>query len=313
MSGVGLGTAIGRLALRNPVLVASGTYGSGLEAMEAGVDLSRIGGVVTKSVTTRKRRGNPPPRIHETAAGMLNSIGIMNPGIEGFRARVLPAFKDLPCVRIVNVAGETSDDFESLVRVLGDEEAVDGIELNVSCPNVSGGLDFGVDPALLEPLVLRCRQATGKPLIVKLTPNVADVLPLALAAERGGADALSLVNTYRGMAVDWRARRPELGSPTGEGGLSGPAIKPLALSALRRARSGVRLPLVGIGGIACADDVLEFIVTGACAVQVGTANFRDPGMPVRIAGELEALAVRGEIEDIASMIGTLRYGSPPRP
>jgi dihydroorotate dehydrogenase (NAD+) catalytic subunit len=277
------------------------------------VDLSRIGGVVTKSVTTKPRRGNPPPRIHETAAGMLNSIGIMNPGLAGFIAEVLPKFRELPCVRIVNVAGETQQDFVTLTESLGNLEGVDAIELNVSCPNVSGGLDFGIEPRLLEPLVAACRAATGKPLLVKLTPNVTDIAGLAVAAERGGADALSLVNTYQGLAVNWRRRKPELGSLTGEGGLSGPAIKPLALSAVRKVRAKVGLPLVGIGGITSAEDVMEFVVTGASAVQVGTSNFRDPAAPVRILEELLGLVDRGEVQDLATMVGTLCYGARPQP
>lgn len=293
------------LELRNPVLVASGTYGAGLEAQDAGVDLSKIGGVVTKSVTSQRRRGNPPPRIHETAAGMLNSIGIMNPGLEGFIEEVMPRFRELPCARIVNVAGESEDDFVTLTSAFDAQDGVDGIELNVSCPNVSGGMDYGTDPAALEPLVARCRAATRLPLIVKLTPNVTDIRVTARAAERGGADALSLVNTFVGMAVDWRNRRPELGSPTGEGGLSGPAIKPLALACMRRVREAVELPLVGIGGIMTAEDVMEFMVVGATAIQVGTVSFRDPMTPVTIATDLEILAQAEGTGPLAEIVGTL--------
>ncbi len=294
------------LELRNPVLVASGTYGAGLEARDDGVDLSQIGGVVTKSVTSQRRRGNPTPRIHETAAGMLNSIGIMNPGLDGFIEHVMPGFRELPCARIINVAGESQDDFVALTRAFDEQDGVDAIELNVSCPNVSGGMDYGTDPDALELLVARCRAVTRLPLIAKLTPNVTDIRVMARAAERGGADALSLVNTYVGMAVDWRRRRPELGSPTGEGGLSGPAIKPLALTCLRRAREAVSLPLVGIGGIMDAEDVLEFMVVGATAVQVGTASFRDPMTPVTIASELECLSRAEGIGPLVEIVGTLK-------
>ena len=304
-----LKTSVGKLHLRNPILAASGTYGSGVEALEQDVDLSRIGGVVTKSVTNKRRRGNPPPRIHETGAGMLNSIGIMNPGIDGFMSEVLPRFAELPCARIVNIAGESQEDLVALTARLGDEDAVDGLELNVSCPNVSGGLDFGIDPTLLEPLVKSCREVTEKPLIVKLTPNVTSIELIARAAERGGADALSLVNTYRGMAIDWRRGITELGSPTGEGGLSGPAIKPMALSAVRRVRLTVDLPLIGIGGISEGDDVMEFVVAGASAVQVGTASFQDPAALVRIADELQDLVRRGEIDTLSSMVNTLKVRS----
>jgi dihydroorotate dehydrogenase (NAD+) catalytic subunit len=300
-----LAVAIGGLRLRNPVLVASGTYGSGVEAATS-VDLSAIGGVVTKTVTTKPRPGNPTPRIAETAAGMLNSIGLMNPGVEAFRQDVLPRFRELPCARIVNVAGETADDFEALTRAFADEDGVDGIELNVSCPNVSHGLDFGVRDELLEPLVARCRKATSKSLWVKLTPNVTDLSRQALAAERGGADAVSAVNTFVGTAIDWRRREPRLGSPTGSGGLSGPAIKPLALWAVRRVALAVKIPVVGIGGASTADDVCEFIVAGATAVQIGTRNFIDPSAAVSAAAELEAWSKAGLLPAWSELRGALR-------
>ena len=208
------------LELNNPVLVASGTYGAGLEADGMGVDLSRIGGVVTKSVTSQRRRGNPPPRIHETASGMLNSIGIMNPGLEGFIEEVMPRFRELPCARIINVAGESEPDFVTLTRAFDEQDGVDAIELNVSCPNVSGGMDYGTDPDALESLVARCRAVTGLPLIAKLTPNVTDIRSIARAAERGGADAAG------GLAdPGQRARAPPVSPATqlgqGEPGLRG--------------------------------------------------------------------------------------------
>ena len=298
-------TRVGRLSLASPILAASGTFGSGLEAQGLGVDLSGLGGVVTKSITTKPRRGNPAPRILETRGGMLNSIGIMQGGVEHFLSETLPAFRELPCARIVNLAGESPEDFVTLLDRFADESGVDGFELNVSCPNVAGGLDFGIDPALLEPLVARCRGRTSRPLWVKLSPNVTDIGAIAKAAERGGADALSLVNTYLGMAVDWRRRRPILGSPTGAGGLSGPAIKPLALYAVHRVRRAVSLPLVGIGGITDADDVLEFVVTGCSAVQVGTANFLDPSRATAVARDLAQRAAAGEFPSIADLVGTL--------
>jgi dihydroorotate dehydrogenase (NAD+) catalytic subunit len=300
-----LSVSIGRLRLRNPVLVASGTFGSGVEAA-ALVDLARIGGVVTKSVTTERREGNPPPRIVETACGMLNSIGIQNPGAAGFVREVLPAFRELPTARIVNVAGESLEDFERLCATFSREDGVDAVELNVSCPNVARGLDFGVDPGLLERLVARCRRVLDKPMIVKLTPNVTDVTLPAIAAERGGADALSLVNTFVGLAIDWRRRLPKLGSPSGSGGLSGPAIKPLALHAVRRTVLSVKIPVIGIGGIRTADDVMEFVVAGATAVQVGTQNFVDPGAAVSIVAKLEEWVAGGLFPSISALRGTLQ-------
>ncbi len=300
-----LAISLGPLRLRNPILVASGTFGSGEEAQRS-LDLHELGGVVTKSVTRERRRGNPPPRIHETASGMLNSIGIMNPGLDGFLEHHLEAFRALPCARIVNVAGESSADFANLTESFGADPGIDGIELNVSCPNVSGGLDFGVDPKLLEPLVAEARRRTSKPLLVKLTPNVTDLAATARAAEAGGADILCLVNTYQGMAVDWRRRRPELGSPTGMGGLSGPAIKPLALAAVHKVRRAVRLPIVGIGGITDAEDVMEFLVAGASAVQVGTANFRGPETPLQIVRQLAELHTREKLGALSDWVGTLQ-------
>ncbi|HYC78573.1 MAG TPA: dihydroorotate dehydrogenase [Planctomycetota bacterium] len=309
---VDLSVVVGRLALRNPILAASGTYGSGVEAA-ASVDLSRIGGVVTKSVTTKPRPGNPPPRIWETSSGMLNSIGLMNPGLDAFRRDVLPRLAELPCARVVNVAGENEDDFEALTRAFGDHPAVDAIELNVSCPNVAHGLDYGVRDDLLEALVARCRKATAKPLFVKVTPNVADVTRQALAAERGGADAVSAVNTFVGMAVDWRRREPRLGSATGAGGLSGPAVKPLALFAVHRIAKAVRLPILAIGGVQDADDVCDFIATGATAVQVGTQNFVDPAAGVRIVETLEAWARTGALPPFDALRGALRTPRGARP
>ena len=218
----------------------------------------------------------------------------------------------MPCAHVINVAGESEADFVELVARFDAVDGVDAIELNVSCPNVSGGLDFGADPALLEPLVAACRARTGRPLWVKLTPNVTRVADLACAAARGGADALSLVNTYQGMAVDWRRARPILGSPTGGGGLSGPAIKPLALHAVNQVRRACPdVPVVGIGGIVDAEDVLEFLVTGAHAVQIGTANFRDPAMPVKIAEALAPLAEAEGVAALSSLTGRLQRAGDP--
>jgi dihydroorotate dehydrogenase (NAD+) catalytic subunit len=305
-----LRVSVGSLALRNPLLTASGTFGSGLEAANS-VDLGGIGGVVTKSVTTRPRLGNPSPRIFETASGMLNSIGLMNPGIEAFVRDVLPDFRKLPCARVVNVAGENEDDFVALSQALSEDDGVDAIELNVSCPNVSHGLDFGVREDLLEPLVAKCRKAVKKPLWVKLTPNATDVASLAAAAERGGADAITAVNTFVGTAIDWRRREPRLGSQNGAGGLSGPAIKPLALYAVKRIADRVKIPIVGVGGVATADDVCEFVVAGATAVQVGTASFVDPGAAVSIAAELAERSRDGSLPPWNELRGSLRVPRAP--
>jgi dihydroorotate dehydrogenase (NAD+) catalytic subunit len=212
----------------------------------------------------------------------------------------------------VNVAGESIEDFEHLCAAFAREDGIDAVELNVSCPNVAKGLDFGVDPGLLEKLTERCRRVLHGPMIVKLTPNVADITAPARAAERGGADAVSLVNTFVGLAVDWRKRLPVLGSPTGTGGLSGPAIKPLALHAVRQAASAVRIPVIGIGGIRSADDVMEFVVAGATAVQVGTQNFVDPAAAATIVARLEEWAASGAIPSISALRGTLRGPRPDR-
>jgi dihydroorotate dehydrogenase (NAD+) catalytic subunit len=296
---------LGPLRLRNPVLTASGTYGLGYEFTRL-ADLSRIGGVVGKTVTMEERLGNPPPRTHETAGGMLNSIGLMNPGWEGFVADVLPRVQDLPCPFVLNVAGKSEAEFEELSRRADALEGIAGLELNLSCPNVSGGLDFSATPENAERVVSRCRAATRLPLIAKLSPNVADVPAIGAACERGGADALSLVNTYLGMAIDWRKRRTIL--PRGLGGLSGPAIKPMALLVVHRTSRAVSIPVVGIGGIASARDVLEYLVAGAAAVQVGTACFLDPALPVRIADECAALLAEEGVGGVRDLVGTLEFG-----
>jgi dihydroorotate dehydrogenase (NAD+) catalytic subunit len=300
---------IGTLELANPVLTASGTYGLGYE-FAALADLSRIGGVVGKTVTMTPRLGNPPPRTFETAGGMLNSIGLMNPGWDGFVRDTLPRIRELPCPFVLNVAGKSEDEFVELSRRARGLEGVAALELNLSCPNVAGGLDFSAAPETTERIVARCRAAYDRPLWAKLSPNVADVVPIAQAAERGGADAVSLVNTYLGTAIDWRRRTTVF--PRGAAGLSGPAIKPLALLAVLRTAAGVRIPVVGIGGIATGEDVLEYVVAGASAVQVGTSCFWDPGQPVRVADELRRLLDVEGIDDLASLVGSVRR-TPVRP
>ncbi len=307
MNSPSLAVSIGPLDLRNPVLTASGTFGLGHEFADL-VDLSAIGGVVTKTVTMNERIGNPPPRTMESAGGMLNSIGLMNPGWDGFVERTLPKVAALPCPFILNIAGKSEAEFVELSRRAGELAEVAALELNLSCPNVSGGLDFGRDPVAAEQIVARCVEASGLPLMAKLSPNVEDVVPIAQACERGGATAVSLINTFLGTAIDWRARKTIFAR--GIAGVSGPAIKPMALLAVFRTSQAISIPVVGIGGIASATDVLEYLVAGATAVQVGTACFLDPAMPVTIAVELRRLLQSEGIEDIRALIGSAHPSQP---
>lgn len=299
-----LTVTLGRLTLRNPVLVASGTFGYAKE-MTAFVDFGKLGGVVPKTVTQAPRAGNVPPRTVETASGMLNAIGLDNDGLEHFLSHHLPYLRTLPTAAVGNIAGKTEDEFVAMAaRVAEAGQGLAALELNLSCPNVSGGLDFATDPELTRRIVRRCRDACPDiPLLAKLTPNVTDITLIAKAAADGGADAVSAVNTFVGMAVDWRRRKPILGNVTG--GLSGPAIKPLALRAVWRIAKTKAVPIVAVGGIATLDDAMDFLVAGASAVQVGTANFYDPTASVRIAEALpEALRVLGA-DRVADVIGTL--------
>ena len=301
---IDLSVALGRLTLRNPILVASGTFGYARE-MEPFVDFSELGGVVPKTVTTAARAGNKPPRTVETASGMLNAIGLDNDGLEHFLSHHLPYLRTLPTAVIGNVAGKTEDEFVAMAaRVHEAGAGLAALELNLSCPNVSKGLDFATDPALTQRIVRRCRDACPDlPLIAKLTPNVTDIQLIAKAAADGGADAVSAVNTFVGMAVDWRRRKPILGNVTG--GLSGPAIKPLALRAVWRIAQLKAVPVIAAGGIATLDDAMEFLVVGATAVQIGTANFYDPTASVRIAGQLpDAVKLLGA-SAVRDVVGTL--------
>ena len=297
-----LTTRIAGIELANPVLVASGTFAYGQEVSRL-YDLSVLGGIVSKTITREPRPGNPPPRVMETASGMLNSIGLQNPGIDDFIADYLPLLREAGCPLIVNVAGENAEDFVELAARVGAESGVAGIEVNISCPNVSGGLDFGTQPELTESVVQAVKRACNIPVMVKLSPNVTDISEIARAAESGGADALSMINTVVGMAIDAKSRRPVL--PRGTGGLSGPAIKPVALAAVWRASQAVSIPVVGIGGIMSPTDVVEFLLAGACAVQVGTANFVDPWIAPRIIDGLRDYCSGNGVERIESLIGAL--------
>jgi dihydroorotate dehydrogenase (NAD+) catalytic subunit len=282
---VHLDVQLGRLALANPVLVASGTFGYARE-MAGLVDLSRLGGILPKTITVARRPGNPPPRTIETASGMLNSIGLDNDGIDVFIDRQLPYLVSLGTAIIVSIAGRNEGEFCAMAARLGDVPGVAALELNVSCPNVSGGVDFGKDATMCERLVAGVRRSCSLPMLAKLTPNVTDISEMAKAAEAGGADAVSLINTCLGMAIDWRRRRPILGNVFG--GLSGPAIKPIALAAVYRVARTVKVPVIGIGGIASIDDVMEFLVAGATAIQIGTANFYNPAISMEILDTLPA-------------------------
>ncbi len=299
---IDLSVQLGRLRLPNPVLVASGTFGYARE-MAGLVDLVRLGGIVPKTITQEPRQGNRPWRTIETAGGMLNSSGLDNDGIESFTEKLLPYLASLGVPVIVSVAGRTADEFERLVARVAEAGGASAVELNISCPNVSGGVDFGTDPAMCEDVVARCVKASDLPVIAKLTPNVTRIAPLAQAAEQGGADAVALINTCLGMAVDWRRRRPMLGNVMG--GLSGPAIKPIALRAVYQVRQAVAIPIIGIGGIATIDDVMEFMVTGASAVQLGTVNFYDPTASMKILDELPSALASLGATSASEIVGTL--------
>lgn len=299
---VSLETHLGPLKLKNPILTASGTFGYGQELHDY-LDLSRLGAIVCKTVTRHPRAGNAPPRTCETASGMLNAIGLQNVGIERFISDKLPYLNQFDVPLIANVAGESVEDFAYLVRAISDQPGIAAIELNISCPNVAHGLDFATDPALTEEVVAHAVSATHLPILAKLSPNVTDITVIAKAAERGGAHALSLVNTFVGMAIDTRTRRPRISNISG--GLSGPAIKPLALRAVYRCSQAVSIPLVGIGGIMTANDAAEFIIAGASAVQIGTATFVQPQATTNILDGLTAYLEGQGIGDVRDLIGSM--------
>lgn len=298
----GLAVELNRLRLANPILVASGTFGYARE-MGAFASFDRLGGIIPKTITPQPRIGNPPPRTVETASGMLNSIGLDNDGLEYFVTTHLPRLLELPTAIIANIAGHDVNEFVEMARRLGAQEGLAGLELNISCPNVSGGVDFGTDPTLAFEVIKKVRDVTELPIVAKLTPNVTDIVAVARAAADAGADAVSLVNTYQGMAIDWKRRRPVLGNVTG--GLSGPAIKPLALCATWKVASRVDVPVIGIGGISSIEDVMEFLVAGASAVQIGTASFFDPGLASRLVEELDAILASEGVESVGEVTGTL--------
>ncbi|HJQ80696.1 MAG TPA: dihydroorotate dehydrogenase [Lacipirellulaceae bacterium] len=301
-SNIDLSVQLGRLRLPNPILVASGTFGYARE-MEGLVEIRRLGGILPKTITQEPRAGNAPWRTIETPAGMLNSIGLDNDGIEAFIAHHLPYLAALGVPILVSIAGRNHDEFVRMTARLAGLAGIAAIELNISCPNVSGGVDFGTDAGMCERLVADCRRATDSPIIAKLTPNVTSIPRIAQAAAAGGADAISLINTCLGMAINWRRRRPMLGNVMG--GLSGPAIKPIALRAVYQAAQAVETPIIGIGGIATIDDVMEFLVAGATAVQLGTVNFYNPRASMEVLDALPAALAEAGANQVADIVGTL--------
>lgn len=294
-------TRVGKLTFKNPLLGASGTFGYGVEFTEL-IDLNQIGGFVTKGLSLRPREGNRPPRIHETPCGMLNSIGLNNIGVEAFLRDKLPQLRKFDTKVIANIYGENPDDFVEVARELDGNEGLHGMEINVSCPNVKGGLDLGTNPTEVRKLVENIRKKTDLPLWAKLTPNVTDLPELAKAAIDGGADALSLINTIKGMSIDLKTRKPHISSIVG--GVSGPAIKPIALAKVWEVSQKYDIPIIGIGGIAKGEDVLEFLVVGASAVQVGTQNFVRSNAMITILDEMKAYMIEHNIPSVSSMIRT---------
>lgn len=299
-----LATNLCGIELRSPVLAASGTFAYGVEFAKL-VDLNKLGGIVTKGLSREPISGNPAPRIWQTAAGMINSVGLQNIGVRAFIRDKLPVLRQYTVPVFVNVFGYREEDYVEVIRALEDADGISAYELNVSCPNTEeGGLYFSSDPVLLSGVVTRVRRSATRPVAVKLSPNVAGIEPFARAAEQAGADAISLVNTFVSLAIDVKTRTPRLGA--GFGGLSGPAIKPIALRLVYEAAQAVKIPIIGLGGIASGEDAAEFLIAGARAVQVGTASFIDPRAPERIARELNNVLRKNNIRYVNDLVGTLR-------
>ncbi|MGH7395800.1 MAG: dihydroorotate dehydrogenase [Candidatus Methylomirabilales bacterium] len=298
-----LAVELGGLRLKNPVMTASGTCGYA-EELAPYTNLSGLGAVVVKTITLLPRVGNPAPRIAETPSGMLNSIGLQNVGIEAFLRAKLPILRRLKVPLLVNIAGKSVEEYAELAKRLEGVPGVAALELNISCPNVAGGLDYGTDPQLTREVVRAVKQVSSVPVIPKLSPNVTDITLIARAAADGGADALSLINTLLGVAIDPHSRRPKIHTVTG--GLSGPAIKPVALRMVWQVAQTVPLPLIGIGGIQTGEDAVEFLLAGATAVQVGTATFVDPRAPLKVRDGIAAYCARHGVRDVRDLVGAMR-------
>ena len=301
---VNLEVQIGSLALQNPVLTASGTFGYGLEFQQF-FDISQLGGFCTKGLSLEPMTGTAPGRIHETPLGMLNAIGLENVGVEGFIQEKLPLLEECRTHIIANILGRSIEEFKLIARRLDALTKVSALELNISCPNLKeGGIEFGHDPRMTFAVTKAVREATTKPIWVKLSPNVTDIQPFGRACEEAGADAISLVNTFVGMSIDVEKLRPMLSNTTG--GLSGPAIRPLALRMVHEVNNAVSIPIIGIGGISTARDALEFLVAGACAVQIGTANFYDPTAAIKVIKGLQEYCSEHQIKNISQIVGSLK-------
>ena len=294
-----LSIKLGSLCLNNPVIAASGTFGYGLEYSSL-VDLNALGGFSIKGLSLKPKAGNPVPRVIETSSGMLNAIGLENIGLEAFLSEKLPQLKNFNTRIIINFFGDTTQEYVAMARALSDVERLDALEINVSCPNVEkGGSQFSSDPEVLTEVVSSVRKATGKFLIVKLSPNVTDITLLAKAAENAGADALSVCNTFVGMSIDLKTRKPHLANRTG--GLSGPAIKPLALNLVYQTVRAVQIPVIGIGGISSGEDAVEFLLAGAKAVQIGTANFIDPASTLHVIEGIRRYCLANGVNNLSEL------------
>ena len=294
---------IGGITLKNPVMTASGTYGYGLEYSDF-IDLSKLGGIVVKGTTLNPRQGNPYPRMAETPSGMLNAVGLQNKGVEYFCSEIYPSIKDIDTHMIVNVSGSTVEDYMATAERIAKLDKIPAIELNISCPNVKeGGMAFGVTCAGAAEVVRAVRKVYPKTLIVKLSPNVTDITEIARAVEAEGADSISMINTLLGMAIDVKSRKPILSTVTG--GLSGPAVKPVALRMVWQTAKVVSIPIIGMGGISSCEDAIEFLLAGASAVQVGTYNFVDPTITTKIASGIEDYLVQNNMTDVSELIGGL--------
>jgi dihydroorotate dehydrogenase (NAD+) catalytic subunit len=301
---VDLSVNVGALRLTNPIIAASGTFGYGVEFAHL-VDLNRLGGIVVKGLSLEPMAGAPPPRLCETPSGMLNAIGLQNIGVRAFVAEKLPALRSYRTAVIANVFGCTVEEYVGVIRILEDAEGLAAYELNISCPNTAhGGIQFGSDPQMVSEVVAAARNAAKRPLWIKLSPNVTDIAAIARAAEDAGADALTIANTYQGMSVDTRSRQSRLGRLTG--GLSGPAIRPITLRLVYESSRAVKIPIVGLGGIEKVEDIFEYMIVGARAVQVGTANFSDPRACGNLVDSVEKSCGSANIHKISDLVGTLR-------